>query len=133
MPRQIKMPQQQLPPQPPPSPIGAPPPAMMQAPPAPMPNQPLNPATLPTSPVNFRALGEQILGTHGIRHSKTGDLEKVPQKELPISVVSLAQSFFTPSMMQLPPVKPITNQALQQGMAPAMSTNKTPWGQPPSK
>jgi hypothetical protein len=131
--RSIKMPQQQLPPPPPPSPVGPPPPAMMPVPPAPMPNQTLNPQTLPTSPVNFRAIGEQILGAHGARRSKTGDIENIPAKELPIDVVSLAQTFFSPNMMNLPPVKPITNQGLEQGMAPAMSTNKTPWGAPPSK
>jgi hypothetical protein len=124
--------QQQLPPSPPPSPIGPPPNAMLPIPPAPLPPAPgnIDTSTLPQSPINWKGLMEQTLKKHGVRSTPNGGTEKIPDKELPMDVSTLAQSMYTPSMMTMPQVKPLTAQSAQQGQAPVMSTQTGNWGNP---
>jgi hypothetical protein len=138
MAKNLKLPTQQPPP---PSPFGTPPPALIPAgalppgvpPTTPVPNTPLDTSTLPISPINWRAHAEALLGAHGVKVKPDGSLVEKQSKELKPDVVTLAQSLYTPSMMSLPPIRPITNQAINTGVAPVMSNNKTPWGKPQTK
>lgn len=105
----------------------------------PMPNPISNPT--PMGPANTGPIftpqrdpmaGEGILNAFGASTRPDGSLKIKGRKEQSMGVVRMAQSMFSPNMMNMPPVKPITNPMLAMGTGPAMDTSGS-WGSPPNK